>query len=115
MKDYPEKIEKMQSEVAAMNRTIQNEREKIDVFEADLTIEIHTAKGEDGKPLFSNEAMRKAAFIKRCADSPDYVILSEGLQKLEYDRLLYLAAIERYRLEYKLFLLDREEEIKIKN
>lgn len=111
MKETPKIIESMQRTVAQLNNSIQNERERIDVIEADLTIDIHTAKGEDGKSLFGNDSLRKAAFIKRCAENSDLLVLTQSLQNLETDRLNYLAQIERRRLEFKLYLLDREEEI----
>lgn len=111
MRNYPEIIERLQIDIAALNTSIQNEREHIDFIEADLTIDIHTAKGDDGKPLFTNDAMRKAAFTKQCLEHGGLVILTEGLQKLESDRLRIAATLERHRLEFKLFLLDCEMEI----
>lgn len=113
MRNYPEKIETAQREIAALNVVIQNERERIDFIEADLTIEIHAAKGEDGKPLFSNDALRKASFVKRCLEHERLIVLNQGLQKLETDRLHLAASVERMKLEYKYFLLDREMEIAV--
>lgn len=111
MKDYPEKIEKHLRTIADMNINIQREREELSRIEADFHLEIAEARDENGKPLFSNDTTRKAAFTKGILESPEHTTISQSLEILERDRLYLLALVERLRLEYKLFLLDREGEL----
>ncbi len=73
-------------------------------MEADLQLEIALSKGEDGKPLFSNDSLRKAAFNKAILEYGEHQVISQSLENLERDRLYQLALIERLRLEFKLFL-----------
>lgn len=111
MRNHPEKIEQLQKEITDINFTIAKERERLNIIESDITIEVNTAKGIDGKLLFSNDSLRKAAVTKQCDDDPEYTSIKNSLEDIERDRLYKLAELERLRLEFKLFLLDREEEI----
>jgi hypothetical protein len=111
MKDYPQQIEQKLKEIADGNVAIGRLRVRIDKIEADTHVDIALSKGEDGKPLYSNDTLRKAAFTRQILENPEAAGLTEELEKLEKERLYALAEIERLRLEYKLFLLDREAEI----
>ena len=111
MRHHPEKIELLQKEITDINFTIAKERERLNIIESDITIEVNTAKGIDGKPLFSNDSLRKAAITKQCDDEYEYTRIKNGLEESEKNRLYKMAELERLRLEFKLFLLDRQEEI----
>jgi hypothetical protein len=111
MKNHPETIERLLRETADMNLGIERERESLGVIEANTQIEIATAKGEDGKPLFSNDTIRKAAFTKAISENALYVVRSQSLEELEKQRLYTQAHVERLKMKFKLYLLDREQEI----
>ena len=115
MRDHPEKIEHLQKEIIDINFAISKERERLNIIESDITIDVNTAKGVDGKPLFSNDSLRKAAITKQCDDDSEYTKIKSDLEDSERNRLYKLAELERLRLEFKLFLLDRQEEINSKS
>ena len=115
MRDHPEKIETLQKEITDINFTISKERERLNIIESDITIDVNTAKGTDGKSLFSNDSLRKAAVTKQCSDDTDFTSIKNTIEELERNRWYKLSEVERLRLEFKLFLLDRQEEINSKN
>lgn len=114
MKTHPQEIAELLVKVNFQTNEIQDLRERLNLAEANLTIEIHTAKNEGGKPLFSNDELRKAEFVKQCHGNLLIHKLEKELRQKESERVYSLARIERLRLEYKMFLLDREEEINAK-
>ncbi|MDQ4119845.1 MAG: hypothetical protein M3209_00075 [Acidobacteriota bacterium] len=111
MKNHPETIERVMREIADMNVIIRRKRETLDSIEAATQLAISTEKGEDGKLLFSNETARKSVFLQRISGNPAHLQMSEKLEELEKERLYKLAHVERLKMEFKLYLLDREEEI----
>ena len=111
MKKHPETIAHLQIKINAQTNQIHDLRERLDLMEADITIAIHTEKTEAGKPVFPNDELRKAEFLKRCAASEPVKKLAGELRMLETQRIQTLALLEQRRLEFKLFLLDRQAEI----
>lgn len=112
MKNHPQQIEGLMCDVADMNSHIQAKREQLNIIEAAAQIEIYTAKDADGKLLFSNDNLRKANYTSLIAENKEYCEISHSLTTIERERLYHLAKIERLKLEFRLFLLDRETEIK---
>ena len=101
MREHPQKIEELQTV-----------REEIGSKEALMTLDIVTARDEGGKPLYSNESLRAAALTLAKEQSEELNELKNREKTLEQTRGESFARLERLRLEFKLFLLDREAEIK---
>ena len=112
MREHPQKIEELQIELARVSAELQTIREEIGSREALLTLDVVTAKDESGKPLYSNESLRAAALTLAKEQSVELNELKIREKTLDQTRSEMFARLERLRLEFKLFLLDREFEIK---
>ena len=112
MREHPQKIEELQIEIARVGAELQAVREEIGSREALMTLDIVTARDESGKPLYSNESLRAAALTLAKEQSEELNELKNREKALEQTRGELFARLERLRLEFKLFLLDREAEIK---
>jgi hypothetical protein len=113
--EYPERIEAVSLTIAAKNREMADLRNQIDLKQSAATLEILNAKDEGGKPLYSNETARSAAIKLALAANPRYQELERKLSAAELDRAQAFAALERLRGEFKLYLLDRQQEVGIKD
>jgi predicted nucleic acid-binding Zn-ribbon protein len=111
MREHPQKIEELQLQIADLNRDLDDVREKVATREALMTIEIVTARDETGKPLYSNESMRAAAVTLAKNNSEELRNLWEQENNFEYKKSELFARLERLRLEFKLYLIERQEEI----
>ena len=111
MREHPQKIEELQIEIARVTAELQTVRDQIGNREALMTLEIVTARDDDGKPLYSNESLRAAALALAKEQSEELNSLKNREKALEQNRSEFFARLERLRLEFKLFLLDREAEI----
>lgn len=89
---------------------IQRERgmtsERVSVIRAELMIDIAKARDEKGKPIYSNENLRRAALTLQLEENEEYQRLKERLRDLD-DELATLA-IEHSRLEARRGLLALE-------
>ena len=112
MREHPQKIEELQFEIARVGGELQTIREEIGSREALMTLDVVTARDEGGKPLYSNESLRAAALTLAKEQSEELNELKTREKTLEQTRSELFARLERFRLEFKLFLLDREAEIK---
>lgn len=112
MREHPQKIEELQIEIARAGAELQTIRDEIGNREALMTLDIVTARDESGKPLYSNESLRNAALTLAKEQSEELNELKTREKALEQTRSEMFARLERLRLEFKLFLLDREAEIK---
>jgi hypothetical protein len=112
MREHPQKIEELQIEIARLGAELQTVREGIGSREALMTLDIVTARDEGGKPLYSNESLRAAALTLAKEQSEELNELKNREKTLEQTRGESFARLERLRLEFKLFLLDQEAEIK---
>jgi hypothetical protein len=111
MMNYPEEIEGIRLEIAAANEQIKRRRTNIRTLEIDIAAEATTAKGPDGKLLLTNETQRKATIEKMVTESEEYSGFAEELGNLEQDKIKLEARLDRYLMEFKLHLLDREEQV----
>ena len=112
MREHPQKIEELQIELTRVTTELQTIREEIGGKEALLVLDVVTAKDETGKLLYSNESLRNAALILAKEQSAELNELKNREKFLEQTRSELFARLERLRSEFKLFLLDREAEIK---
>lgn len=113
--EYPERIEAVSLTIAAKNREMADLRNQIDLKQSAATLEILNAKDESAKPLYSNETARSAAIKLALAANARYQELERKLAAAELDRAQAFAALERLRGEFKLYLLDRQQEVGIKD
>jgi hypothetical protein len=113
--EYPERIEAVSLTIAAKNREMADLRHQIDLKQSVATLEILNARDENAKPLYSNETARSAAIKLALAANPGYQELERKLAAVEIDRAAAFAALERLRGEFKLYLLDRQQEVGIKD
>ena len=111
MNNYPEQIEQVNVTLANLNLEIAALRDVISNREAVLSLDVLTAKDEKDKPLYSNETARSAAFTLSRRDDIELQTLTAELRTHEHRRAELLANLERLRGEFKLRLLDRQEEI----
>jgi seryl-tRNA(Sec) selenium transferase len=110
MREHPEKIEQISLEIADLNERLQSLRERIGKHEALMTLEIVTAKDEQGKALYPNESLRSAALVLSKDNSAELQSLIAEERETERRRAETFARLERLRLEFKLFLLDRQDQ-----
>jgi hypothetical protein len=113
--DYPERIEAVSLTIAAKNREIADLRNQMDLKQSAATLEILNAKDENARPLYSNETARSAAIKLALAANPRYQELERKLSAAEMDRAQAFAGLERLRGEFKLHLLDRQQELSNKD
>jgi hypothetical protein len=111
MREHPRKIEELSLEIARVSAELQDVREEIGSREAFMALEVATARDEAGKPLYSNESLRAAALTLAKEQSEEIKALRHQEKTFEQNRSEMFARLERLRLEFKLFLLDREAEI----
>lgn len=109
--NYPERIETLALQVAAKTREVQDLREQIGLRESAATLEILNAKDEEGRPLYSNETARSAAIKLALSGNTKYQELNRRLAAAEQERAQLLATTERVRNEFKVYILDRQQEI----
>ena len=109
--NYPERIESLALQIAAKTREVQELREQIGLRESAATLEVLNAKDEEGRPLYSNETARSAAIKLALSGNTRYQELNRRLAATEQERAQLLANIERARNEFRVHLLDRQQEI----
>ncbi len=114
MKDamnYPEQIEDVALQLSQRTREVQDLREQVTLRESAATLEVLNARDEQGRALYSNETARNAAIKLALSSNNNYQELERRLTAAETERSQLLARIERLRGEFRLHLLDRQQEI----
>lgn len=109
--NFPERIEQLALQLAAKTREVQDLREQLGLKESAATLEVLNARDEEGRPLYSNETARGAALKLALAANPRYTESERRLAAAEIERAELLANLERARNEFRLHLLDRQQEI----
>ena len=108
---HPERIEAAAQAIALRTREITALREQLAIIEAHHTLDVQSTTNEQGKALYSNEEARRAAQTLRLADDESYRQLTLKLRDAEGERARLAAEQERLRSEFKLYVLDRQEEV----
>lgn len=111
MQQQIQRLETVSVSIADQTRAITALREQLSIIEADHVLDVQGATNEQGKPQYPNEDARKAALTLRLADDEHYRQLSLKLCDAEQERARLAAAQERLRQEFKLYVLDRQEEV----
>ncbi len=107
MREYPAQIEALSNELTEVTEKIEDIRKQIGHYEAILTLDIVAAKDEKSKPLYSNESLREAALTLAREQSEELKPLYVEIRELERRRAELFAKLERLRLEFRLFLIER--------
>ncbi len=109
--NYPEQIEATVLQLSQRTREAQDLREQVDLRESAATLEVLNARDEQGRSLYSNETARNAAIKLALSSNNNYQDLERKLTAAETERSQLLARLERLRGEFRLHLLDRQQEI----
>lgn len=106
--DYPKQIEATALDLAATIETLSELREQIKAAEVETLASVIAARGEDGKPLHSNDRARDIAFhfALRADSTHSQDRASERI--LEHKKSVLEAELERLRREYRIALIDYE-------
>jgi len=106
--DYPKEIERAALDLAATCEELSETRERIREAELETLASVMAAKGENDKPLHSNDKARDiAVFFALRADSA-YNQDRTTERILEHKKVTLEAEIERLRREYRIALIDYE-------
>ena len=108
---YPSEIEQTVMALAECVRQAAELRERLAVTEAIIIQDIAAAKTLEGKPQFSNEALRAAELTLRMRNDEEAANLKEQIERGETQRQQHLARLERLRGEFKIALVERQAEI----
>ncbi|MEW6212285.1 MAG: hypothetical protein AB1631_28410 [Acidobacteriota bacterium] len=111
MRNYPEEIETALLKLADFNDQIADLRDELGKIEVREKMEILFARNEDGKLRYTNDAQRELALELALGAIVEYVDWKDKLRQVERQREELKAHIERLRGEFKLALLDRQDEI----
>ena len=79
--------------------------------EAELTLEIHAALNDAGKPKYGNEKLRDAALLLALRDDEPYQELGVRLLVAADDKVKAAARLEKLRGVQKTLFLDKRETI----
>ena len=107
---YPQQIEKAALDLAEVQREAAEQRERLAEIESILTLEIAGAKSPEGKPLYSNEAVRSAELVLRLREHEDASQIKGLLERADEKKARLLVHLERLRGEFKLYLVERQAE-----
>ncbi len=108
---HPERIEAAATAIAVRSREITDLREQLAITEAHHTLDVQSETNEHNKPQYPNEEARHAAHTLRLADDESYRQLTWRLRDAEEERARLSAEHERLRAEFKLYVLDRQEQV----
>ncbi len=97
--------------IAASTRAIVALREQLSIIEANHVLVIQGATNGVGKPQYPNEDVRKATLTLRLADDETHRQLTLRLRDTELERARLNAEHDRLRQEFKLYVLDCQEEV----
>ena len=111
MQQQIQRLEIISLAIAASTRAIVALREQLSIIEANHVLDVQSATNEGGKPQYPNEDARKAALTLRLADDEAHRQLTLKLRDTELERARLNAEHDRLRQEFKLYVLDRQEEV----
>lgn len=106
-----QRLEIVSLAIASQTRAIVALREQLSIIEANHVLDVQSATNEAGKPQYGNEDARKAALTLRLTDDETHRLLTLRLRDAELERARLNAEHDRLRQEFKLYVLDRQEEI----
>lgn len=69
-------------ELATISIVLENKRLELEEIEARLIVEVQEATDSEGKKLYKNDAMRRAALIQAKRETPKWVELNKAITEL---------------------------------
>ena len=111
MQQQIQRLEIVSLAIATRTRAIVALREQLSIIEANHVLDIQSQTNEGGKPQYPNEDTRKAALTLRLADDEAHRQLTLRLRDTELERARLNAEHDRLLQEFKLYVLDRQEEV----
>lgn len=108
--EYPALIEAANLELYEAGKELDEERERLARYEAGIKVQILTARNEAGKPLYSNDALRDAAFTEAIADDDRHQQLRVLADGAELEKFTAAAKLDRLRAEFRIALIEYEAE-----
>ncbi|MEJ7619121.1 MAG: hypothetical protein WKF30_19590 [Pyrinomonadaceae bacterium] len=111
MQQQIQRLETISLAIAASTRAIVALREQLSIIEANHVLDVQGAMNEQNKAQYPNEEVRKAALTLRLADDETHRQLTLRMRDTESDRARHIAEHDRLRQEFKIYLLDRQEQI----
>ncbi len=106
----PAQIEGKQQELITDSEDLAQVREQIKDRELEAICEAAEARGEDGKPIYTNDKLREQAARASLKADTQYQRDRETARTLEHRVAMLTAEIERKRREYRIALIDYERE-----
>ncbi len=108
---HPQRIEAVATAIAVRTRELAALREQLSIIEAHHTLDTQSETNEHNKAQYPNGEARQAALTLRLADDESHRQLTFKLRDAEEERARLAAEHERLRAEFKLYVLDRQEEV----
>ncbi|HET9531623.1 MAG TPA: hypothetical protein VFQ92_14800 [Blastocatellia bacterium] len=108
--DYPKEIEAAALDLAATCEELSETRDRIKVAEIEALASVIAAKGENDKPLPTNDKARDIAVFFALRSDSSYCQDKATERILEHKKATLEAEIERLRREYRISLIDYEAE-----
>lgn len=106
--DYPREIERAALDLAATCEELSETRDRIKEAELEALASVIAAKGENDKPLYSNDKARDIAVHLALRSDSSYNQDRATERILEHKKATVEAEIERLRREYRIALIDYE-------
>jgi hypothetical protein len=106
--DYPKEIERAALDLAATCEELSETRERIREAEIETLASVIAAKGENEKPLHSNDKARDIAVFFALRSDSSYNQDRATERILERKKATLEAECERLRREYRIALIDYE-------
>lgn len=104
----PEQIKKTQVLVLTKKGELAELEQQIKQHEAEISFEINSEQGSNGKPKFSNENLRKAEWIKRLSKNEKYRGLRQSYSATEFKLWEFEAETDKLRRQFQAFLAHKD-------
>lgn len=101
---HPRRIEQLIIKLGESAHDLTALKERMEEIEINFVLEVAAMRGADAKPLYANEAMRRAALVLRLQESDFYRELKEELVRTETERTQLSARLERLRYEVRIHI-----------
>ena len=108
--DYPREIERAALDLAATCEELSETRDRIKEAEIETLSTVMAAKGENDKPLYSNDRARDIAVYFALRADSSYCQDKATERILEHKKATIEAELDRLRREYRIALIDYERE-----
>ena len=108
--EYPRQIEEATLSLLDIEEELATLRDRLKDAEVEIQAAVLDARGDDNKPLYSNDRARDIALHRSLRADDDYQRDRSTERILEHKKAALEAEIERLRREYRIALIDYERE-----